>query len=192
MTKRNPYIILALIVIILGGFYMVQKNRTPTSPVIVNPGFEGGENGNPLEGWETAGVVEAGGYESEMRLTHPGGNVPVESVQKLSDISNGWYTLKAWVSSSGKQKDAYIALEDCGTEETRAAVPIVRDKWLQIVVPAKVTKRTCTISLYSDAEEGEWVSFDNVEVLPGRAALTVMGADISSLKKSEDKGGVYS
>jgi len=38
---------------------------------------------------------------------------------------------------------------------------------------------------------GEWVSFDDVELMPGRAALAVMGADISSLKKSEDKGGVY-
>jgi arabinogalactan endo-1,4-beta-galactosidase len=62
---------------------------------------------------------------------------------------------------------------------------------MQVVVSAKVTKHQCTISLYSDADEGEWVSFDNVEVVPGRATLTVMGADISSLKKSEDKGGVY-
>jgi len=31
----------------------------------------------------------------------------------------------------------------------------------------------------------------NNEKSPGRAALTMMGADISSLKKSEDKGGVY-
>jgi len=62
---------------------------------------------------------------------------------------------------------------------------------VQVVVSAKVTKHRCTISLYSDAEEGERGSFDHVEVLPGRAALTVMGAEISSLKKSEDKGGVY-
>jgi arabinogalactan endo-1,4-beta-galactosidase len=149
-------------------------------------GFES----NLLEGWDTAGVVETGGYESEKRLTHPGGNAPVESIQKLSDISNGWYTLKAWVRSSGKQKEAFIALKGCG-EEARASVPVVREKWLQVVVSAKVTKHQCTISLYSDAEESEWVCFDNVEVVPGRAALTVMGADIWSLKKSEDKGGVY-
>jgi len=188
MTKRNLLTILALLVTILGGCYMVQKNRTPTDPVVVNPGFE---SVNPLEGWKTAGILETGGYESEMRLTHPGGHAPVETIQKLRDIPNGWYTLKVWVSSSGKQKEAYVALKDCDTEEARAAVPIVRDKWLQIIVSAKVTKRTCTISLYSQAEEGEWVSFDNVEVVPGHAALTVMGADISSLKKSEDMGGVY-
>jgi len=32
---------------------------------------------------------------------------------------------------------------------------------------------------------------DNVKVTSGRAELTVMGADISSLKKSEDMGGMY-
>ena len=81
-------------------------------------------------------------------------------------------------------------MKDCG-KDAKASVPIVREKWVQVVVSAKVTKHRCTISLYSEAEEGERVSFDHVEVLPGRAALTVMGADISSLKKSEDKGGVY-
>ncbi len=34
-------------------------------------------------------------------------------------------------------------------------------------------------------------TLDNVEGVPGRAELTIMGADISSLKKSEDMGGVY-
>lgn len=166
---------------------MTQKNQTrQTPPKIINPGFE---SQNPLEGWETAGVVEAEGYESEKRLTHQGG-APVESIQKLSDISNGWYTLKVWVKSTGKQKEAYIALKDCG-EDAQVSVPVMRDTWLQVVVSAKVMKHQCTVSLYSDAEEGEWVSFDNVEVVPGRAELTVMGADISSLKKSEDKGGVY-
>jgi arabinogalactan endo-1,4-beta-galactosidase len=35
------------------------------------------------------------------------------------------------------------------------------------------------------------ISFDNVEDVPSQSELTVMGADISSLKKSEDLGGVY-
>jgi arabinogalactan endo-1,4-beta-galactosidase len=157
-------------------------------PDILNPGFE---NANSLEGWITSGVAETDGYEGGTRLTHPGGTAPVESTQTLSGISNGWYTLKAWVRSSGKQKEAYIALKDCG-DEVRASVPITpSDKWLQIIVSAEVTNQQCVISLYSDATEGEWVSFDKVEMVPGRAALAVRGADISSLKKSEDKGGVY-
>jgi arabinogalactan endo-1,4-beta-galactosidase len=190
MTKRNSIIALALLGIVLAGIFMINQNQTPpTPPRIINPGFE---DTDPLEGWITSGTTETDGYEGGMRLTHPGGSAPVESTQQLSDISNGWYTLKAWVRSSGKQKEAYIALKDCGGDELSASVPIVRkDKWLQIALSAKVTRHKCTISLVSDAAQGEWVSFDTIEMVPGRAALSVMGADISSLKKSEDKGGVY-
>lgn len=51
--------------------------------------------------------------------------------------------------------------------------------------------RQCTISLFSDTDSDNWVSFDDVRLVPGRIALSIMGADISSLKKSEDKGGIY-
>ena len=131
---------------------MVQKNRKLALPAVVNPGFE---SGTPLDGWETTGIVETGGYESEKRLTHPGGKGPMKSIQTLRGISNGWYTLRVWVSSSGKQKEAHIALQDCG-ENAQTSVPIVRGKWLQIVVSAKVTKHQCTISLYSMAGVG-WI-----------------------------------
>jgi arabinogalactan endo-1,4-beta-galactosidase len=142
---------------------MIQQDQTPrVPPTVINAGFES----NLLEGWETAGVVETGGYESEKRLTHPGGNAPVESIQKLSDISNGWYTLKAWVRSSGKQKEAFIALKDCG-EEARASVPVVREKWMQVVVSAKVRSINAR-SVCTPMQKRAMVSFDNVEVVPGR------------------------
>ncbi|MFN2196846.1 MAG: arabinogalactan endo-beta-1,4-galactanase [Anaerolineales bacterium] len=167
---------------------MIQNHQNSQVPLaVINPGFE---HQDPLAGWETVGIVEAGGYESPRRLTHPGGIGPVESLQKLNQIPNGWYTLRVWVCTSGSPKEVFIALKDCG-EAARAAVPNVEEKWLQVVVSAHVTNHQCTISLYSAAEAGAWVSFDHVEVVPGRAALSVLGADISSLKKSEDMGGIY-
>jgi arabinogalactan endo-1,4-beta-galactosidase len=186
MKRKNLLIVLILLVILSLGVLFVQNNQQPQTPlVIINPGFELGESG-----WSTTGMTESGGYEGEMRLTHMDG--VIESTQTLNDIVNGWYTLRLWVRSSGNQKEAYAALKDCGDEEVRASVPIVRsDRWMQIVLSANITDHQCTISLYSDAEAEEWVSFDNIEMVPGRAALTVMGADISSLKKSEDKGGIY-
>jgi arabinogalactan endo-1,4-beta-galactosidase len=74
-------------------------------------------------------------------------------------------------------------LKDCGGEPARAAVPLVKDAWLYIVVSAQVKNQQCTISLCSDAEDESWVSFDDIEFVPGWAALSIMGADISSLKK---------
>lgn len=85
---------------------MIQRNSASSS-AIINGGFES----NPLEGWETAEVVESGGYESQQRLTHPGGNAPVESIQKSGDISNGWYRLKLRVRSSHKREPS--SLQQC-------------------------------------------------------------------------------
>lgn len=62
---------------------------------------------------------------------------------------------------------------------------------MQIVVSAYVLHGKCTISLYSDANGGNWANFDDIEFTRGRPTLSVLGGDISSLKKSEDLGGVY-
>lgn len=157
----------------------------PTPPAVLNPGFEDG-----LTGWKSTGKVESDGRNGKSRLTHEAGSL--ETTQTLQNVPDGWYTLRAWVRSSGGQKDAYIALKDCGGDEQRTQLPLLRNEmWLNITVSAQVTGGKCTISLFSDADGEEWVSFDDVEFTPGRPTISMMGADISSLKKSEDKGGVY-
>ncbi|HWQ84982.1 MAG TPA: arabinogalactan endo-1,4-beta-galactosidase, partial [Anaerolineales bacterium] len=119
----------------------------------------------------------------------------VETSQTLTGIPRGWYTLKAWVKSSGGQNAAYIALKNCAnnSDEIFAAhLPVAPpDRWVQVVVSAFVKHGQCTISLYSDANAGNWANFDDIEFVPGQASLSILGADISSLKKSEDYGGIY-
>jgi arabinogalactan endo-1,4-beta-galactosidase len=143
-----------------------------------------------LNGWSTTGRMEPGSRSGKLRLTHGPGQH--ETTQTLLNLPDGWYTLRARVCSSGGQSEAYISLKDCGGAEQRTSVPLVKEeKWLQIVVSAEVTNRQCTICLYSAAPGGDWVSFADIEFAAGRAALPVMGADISSLIKSEAMGGVY-
>ena len=155
--------------------------------LLLNPGFESG-----LSGWQSAGSLDSQAHSGQSSLRHGAGKL--ETSQTLAQLPNGWYTLRAWVRSSGKQNTAFIALTGCGSQPAQAAVPVVIDDWLQIVVSAKVTNRQCTIRLVSDADSSAgdaWVRFDDLEFTPGRAALSIMGADLSSLKKSEDKGGWY-
>jgi arabinogalactan endo-1,4-beta-galactosidase len=161
-----------------------ELTRPGAAPPLVNPGFEAG-----LAGWRSAGRLDAAAHSGSSALWHDAGRR--ETTQTLTGLPNGWHTLKAWVRSSGDPVDAYIALKDCGGEAARAAVPRVPGRWLRIVVSAEVTDQQCTVSLGSEAEGEAWVSFDDVELVPGRAALPIRGADISSLKKSEDHGGVY-
>jgi len=165
---------------------------------LVNPGFEEKDaNGIPL-GWnitgeESAVLLEENGYSGTFRLTHKSSETyVVDTSQVVSGLGNGWYTLRAWVRSSGKQVELYLALK-CGSQEKRVSVPATTPgyRWLQLVVSNQVTDGQCTISLHSFGTPDSWASFDDIELVPGQAALSILGADISSLHKSEDKGGVY-
>jgi len=166
---------------------------------VANPDFEADNDvttsptGWTVTGTDGASYTEWGGQSGDWRLSNwsPDPYV-VETSQTLDGLSRGWYTLKVWVKSGGGQNEAYVALKDCGGHDERTYLPVApASQWLQIVVSTHVTRHHCTISLYSDANAGNWANFDNVEFVPGRAKLSVRGADVSSLKKSEDLGGVY-
>ena len=154
-----------------------------THPSLLNPGFEAG-----LLGWNSAGRLDADAHSGAAALRHDAGQLG--TTQTLTGLPHGWYTLKAWVRASGPA-EASIALKDGAGAAARVMVPLVPDQWLHVVVSAEVTGQTGTVCLASDAAAGAGVCFDDVELVPGRAALSIRGADISSLKKSEDKGGVY-
>ncbi len=138
-------------------------------------------------------LSEEKGHSGNFRLTHKAAEAyQVESSQTITGMVNDWYTLRAWVRSSGGQNEVYLALK-CGDEEKRIYVPATTPgyRWINLSVSNKVTDGQCIIRLHSDGNPDTWASFDDIELVPGRTALSILGADISSLKKSEDKGGVY-
>jgi arabinogalactan endo-1,4-beta-galactosidase len=165
---------------------------------LANPGFENQEPGETPAGWIHTGTVEAvkldeKGHSGNLRLTHQAtGAYQIETSQSVSGLSNEWYTLRGWVRSSGGQNEAYLALK-CESEEKRVDVPPTTPgyRWLHLSVSNQVTDGQCTIRLYTDGSPDTWTSFDDIELVPGQAALTILGADISSLKKSEDLGGIF-
>jgi arabinogalactan endo-1,4-beta-galactosidase len=171
------------------------------TPIVINPGFEErNSQTNPpgwvigsLDGSEQAAYIEPGGHSGAYRLTHSAARAYLVSTsQVLTGLVEGWYTLRAWIRSSGGQLAAYIGLKDYGDSERKAYLPVTSaDQWVQVVVSAYVSDGRCTIELFSDAQVDNWAHFDDIEFEPGCAALSILGADISSLKKSEDKGGVY-
>ena len=172
---------------------------TPGPAVLLNPGFEEQASDGSLPGWTHSGAVDAAlvednGHSSDWRLTHKSDAAyyRVETSQTITSLVNDWYSLRAWVRSSGGQDEAFLALQ-CGAEEKRVAIPPTTPgyRWLQLVVSNQVTDGTCTIRLVSYGGRNTWTSFDDLELIPGRAVLSILGADISSLKKSEDMGGVY-
>jgi arabinogalactan endo-1,4-beta-galactosidase len=99
--------------------------------------------------------------------------------------------VRADVRRSTGNNNSYVGL-DCGRGQQVVFVPVSwASQWLTVVVSARVKQGTCTITLHTDADGGEWTNFDNIRLESGAPQLSVLGADVSSLKKSEDLGGVY-
>ncbi|MFJ4695424.1 arabinogalactan endo-beta-1,4-galactanase [Streptomyces sp. NPDC088766] len=165
---------------------------------LTNAGFEADGAGAAVPGgWSEYGdtgasFTESGGHGGGYRLSHwASAAYKVETYQYLSGLANGAYKLTAWVRSGGGQKSAYMALKNCGGAEQRTDLPVSASGWIRIVVPVNVTNNQCTISVNSDANAGNWINVDDLTLTSGTAGLSIKGADISSLAKSEAKGGVY-
>ncbi|MGC4088773.1 MAG: arabinogalactan endo-1,4-beta-galactosidase [Polyangiaceae bacterium] len=185
---------------LLGALCALEGQAIAATPALVNAGFEQDGTGvaSPV-GWTSTGSVNAdytewGGASGNWRLSHWSGDAySVDTTQTISGMSRGTYTLRAKVRRSTGANGAYVGLDCEGSKAERVAVPVAwPSQWLQIVVSADVRHRgSCTITLHTDGPGGEWTNFDDVELVPGEAKLSVLGADVSSLIKSEDYGGEY-
>ncbi|MFD5518763.1 arabinogalactan endo-beta-1,4-galactanase [Streptomyces sp. NPDC127066] len=165
---------------------------------LTNAGFEADGTGAAVpSGWSESGTtaasyVEAGGHGGSYRLSHYSASAyKAETYQTLTGLTNGNYKLTAWVRSGGGQNSAYLALKNCGGTEQRTDLPVSTGGWIHLVVPVSVTSTQCTVSVYSDANAGNWINVDDLTFTSGTTGLTVKGSDISSLAKSEAYGGVY-
>ena len=94
----------------------------------------------------------------------------METYQYLSGLTNGNYTLSAWVRSGGGQNSAYLALKNCGSAEQRTDIPVSASGWIRIVIPVAVTNNQCTISINSDANAGNWINVDDLTFTSGTTA----------------------
>ncbi|GAA3804013.1 hypothetical protein GCM10022226_24770 [Sphaerisporangium flaviroseum] len=173
----------------------VQPAQAATT--VVNGGFEsnGAAVASPT-GWTSSGTTaadytESGGRSGSYRITHwSSAAYTVRTSQTLTGLTNGSYTLSLYVKNGGGQSSVYAGLENCGGTDRRTFLPVTGD-WLKIAVSTTVSGGSCTISLSSSASAGNWASFDDVAFASGAATLSVKGADVSTLAKSEAYGGVY-
>ncbi|MGW2829710.1 glycosyl hydrolase 53 family protein [Streptomyces sp. NPDC001286] len=190
----------ALLLPLVAGLALIALPATSAhaAATLANGGFESDGAGVAAPtGWSEYGdtgasYTESGGHSGSYRLSHYSASAyKVETYQYLSGLTNGSYTLTAWVRSSGGQNSAYVSLKNCGSPEQRTDLPVSTSSWVRIVTSIKVTGNQCTISINSDANAGNWINVDDLTFASGSTGLSVKGADISSLAKSEALGGVY-
>ncbi|MES1185604.1 MAG: arabinogalactan endo-1,4-beta-galactosidase [Myxococcales bacterium] len=187
--------VLACTAVLLG---QAQAQAAPAPPALVNPSFEQDGTGVAApSGWVSKGSVNAdfsewGGHNGGFKLSHWSSDAfSVDTQQTLSKLRPGWYTLRGFVKRSPGPNNSYLELA-CGRRSERVYLPVAwADQWLEVAVSVNASDRSCTVTLHTDAPGGEWTNFDDIQLVPGKVELQVLGADVSSLAKSEDFGGRY-
>ncbi|WP_088106001.1 glycosyl hydrolase 53 family protein [Halalkalibacter urbisdiaboli] len=139
--------------------------------LVSNPDFESdGATQNP-SGWTTwsngnddANYTEAGGYSGSYRLSH-WKNKPyqISTYQIKTGLTNGTYTMKAWVKSSGGFKTSQMYVKNFGGTEKNVAIPAT-NTWTQITITGiNVTNGQAEFGFWTDANRNNWINVDYVE-----------------------------
>ena len=204
MQKKNKNSVLRRLIMaaLCSGVFCTGINPAAaaenTAIAIENAGFERTlPDGSPAA-WSSQGDVHAvsisaDGYEGKRSLLQKSNrDYKVYTSQTLANLDEGYYTLTAWIKSSGGQSSCYLSAKDFGASEAKAAVP-AKEGWTLVTLRGiHVTEGQCTIGLYSDAEAGNWVQLDNMQLVKDDQPYTLLkGGDISELTFVEDKGGKF-
>ncbi|MGI4820846.1 MAG: right-handed parallel beta-helix repeat-containing protein [Janthinobacterium lividum] len=181
---------------------------TPQLNMALNPSFEAdGTSTQTPQRWSTwAGSkgtdadadyteTNGGGHGGTFHGTHYKGSAyEVYTYQVAAGLSNGLYTLRAWTKSSGGQAYAMLLAKNYGGTQVAANVPTTTDgNWQQVTVPnISITNGQCELGVYSYAGAGQWLYFDDVELVKQTtsssatsgtaavAALMVANAEVSA------------
>ena len=169
-----------------GATSTTPTTSTPTTTIpatttgtVINPGFEldGAAVGSPI-GWATlAGAntsdnadyteTYGGGHSGTYHATHYRPDpYEVYTYQTVTNLPNGTYKLSAWFKSTGGQPVAQLKAQNFGGTTLTAAVPTSPSTWVQVSVSnILVTNGQCQIGVYSNASAGQWLHFDDLELV---------------------------
>jgi arabinogalactan endo-1,4-beta-galactosidase len=180
---------------------LVKDEEVELEPVgiaIGNFSFQANGKSQELDEWTEAGDADASfadapGYLSSYSLSHwSDRDYKVTTSQTLTGLENGYYTLTGWVQNSGGQQASYLFARDNGMSEARAALPI-GSTWTKVYLRGiQVMNGKITIGLHSDANAGNSVKLDVVELVKDDQAYRFLkGGDVSELSYVESQGGKF-
>ncbi|MBA2482263.1 MAG: right-handed parallel beta-helix repeat-containing protein [Planctomycetes bacterium] len=149
----------------------------PPSSLVRNPGFEDdGAGVQAISGWSTwagsAGTDADADYSESYGGAHGGtfhgthwrnSAYEVYTYQVVTGLTNGTYTLSAWVKGSGGQTYGWMEAKDFGGTKLTANIPAT-STWTQLTIGGvQVTNGQCVIGFYSRAGAGQWIYFDDIQ-----------------------------
>jgi arabinogalactan endo-1,4-beta-galactosidase len=150
---------------------------TESTPVnlVSNPSFE-------ADGWTTTPTawnrwaantasyqaikVENNGVTGSYKLTHwLDTTYEASTYQNITGLSNGTYTLSAWVLNSGGQDTVQLYAKNYGGSERNVDLPVSPEKWVKVKIEnIQVTNGRIEIGVYSKANANNWMNLDHVKL----------------------------
>lgn len=150
---------------------------TESTPVnlVFNPSFE-------ADGWTTTPTawnrwaantasyqaikVENNGVTGSYKLTHwLDTTYEASTYQNITGLSNGTYTLSAWVLNSGGQDTVQLYAKNYGGSERNVDLPVSPEKWVKVKIEnIQVTNGRIEIGVYSKANANNWMNLDHVKL----------------------------
>ena len=156
-----------------------------TPGTVTNAGFEADNAavGAPT-GWATtpgAGTDDNADYTESYGGAHSGTyhgthyrptSYEVYTYQVVTGLANGTYTLSAWVKSSGGQNTTQLQAKNYGGAALTAAIGASAGAWVQVAIQnIRVTNGQCEIGVYSKANAGNWLYFDDFTLVAAAANM---------------------
>lgn len=139
--------------------------------LVINPGFETDGATQTPSGWSTwsnsndnANYTEFGGHSGSYRLSHwKSTPYQVSTYQIKTGLTNGTYTMKAWVKSGGGFNQSQMYVKNFGGTERNTAIPTT-NSWTQLTITnIHVTNGQAEFGFWTDANANNWINVDNVE-----------------------------
>jgi hypothetical protein len=160
---------------LLGGTMTPTPTPTPTpiGNLITNPGFEADAKVtntiNSWNSWSTNNLVTHGTWTPE---AHSGNyfayhwqsvSYSAWTYQRKTGLTNGLYTLRAWVRSSGGQQQAQMGAVIGGSTWLYTNIPPTWSWTLITLKDIPITDGTCEVGFWSVAGTNQEIDFDDVE-----------------------------
>jgi len=143
---------------------------------VLNSSFEADRiSQTSAAGWTTWSNLSSGTPNSNVSVGHTGNwawklynsNAYQGSIyQNITGLSNGTYTLTAWVESSGGQNTAQIFAKNFGATELDSSINTAIGNWKEISIPnVNITNGSCQIGMFTDANAGNWCKLDDISLV---------------------------
>ncbi len=159
---------------IVPGSVLSPLGSTGTNITLVNPGFENGMTG--WSTWANSVANEAADYQEDgtsnsgsFHLAHwmPDNAYQVYTYQIVTGLTNGSYTVRAWIRNSGGQTTTNVSAKNYGGSLLFTVLPVSPSAYQEVVVSGiQVSNGQLEIGFWSDASAGgQWIEADDVTLV---------------------------